>query len=366
MRLDGIDVPVQHAVCKPAYCLDPLRDLRWERFLAAHPRASMFHSSSWLAALRKTYGYECAAYTTARPGAELENAIVFAKVESWLTGRRLVSLPFSDHSEPLVDWEDDAQALESAVREEFERDGWDYIEIRPLRSFPFMKGLRSTQLNYSYHVLDLAPETNAIFENFHKSSTQRKIRRAEREGLTYREGSSEEFVDEFYRLFLLTRRRHQLPPQPKMWFQNLVESFGDALKIRLALKGGKPVAAILTIGFKDTLSYKYGACDARFNNLGCMHMLLWNAIREAKASGLRYFDFGRSNAGQESLITFKNRWGAAQSRVTYVRYGLSERSTNLFDLSAAQWKADTTKWVVSHLPSRMVSKIGELLYGHIG
>ena len=37
------------------------------------------------------------AFTTSRPNQELKNALVFAAVRSWLTGRRLVSLPFSDH-----------------------------------------------------------------------------------------------------------------------------------------------------------------------------------------------------------------------------------------------------------------------------
>ena len=35
------------------------------------------------------------------PDEPLENGFLFCRVESWLTGRRLVSLPFSDHCEPL-------------------------------------------------------------------------------------------------------------------------------------------------------------------------------------------------------------------------------------------------------------------------
>ena len=88
---------------KVSNCIEPLKDLRWEPFLARHPRASVFHSSAWLAALHRTYGFQPIAYTTSSAGEDLENAMVFCRVESWLTGRRLVSLPFSDHCEPLVD-----------------------------------------------------------------------------------------------------------------------------------------------------------------------------------------------------------------------------------------------------------------------
>src|SRR2546430_5296635 len=84
------------------YSLDPLEDPRWAEFVQRHPRASVFHTPGWLEALRRTYGYEPVVYTTSLPRAELTNGLVFCRVRSWLTGRRLVSLPFSDHCEPLV------------------------------------------------------------------------------------------------------------------------------------------------------------------------------------------------------------------------------------------------------------------------
>src|SRR5215467_14482639 len=85
------------------YQLDPIKDLRWAALVEKHPHASVFHSVAWLQALRNTYGYEPVVFTTSPPHAELTNAMVFCRIESWLTGRRLVSLPFSDHCEPLCD-----------------------------------------------------------------------------------------------------------------------------------------------------------------------------------------------------------------------------------------------------------------------
>jgi hypothetical protein len=349
-----------------AYRLDPLNDSRWEDFLQRHPRASLFHSSAWLIALRETHGYEAIAYTTSRPGNALENAIVFCKVESWLTGRRLVSIPFADHAQPLVDSEDHAMAIGETLEGDLEREGWDYLEIRPLQPFSVMSALHQKTVTYSYHLLDLNPGLNKLFQNLHKSSIQRQIRRAEREGLAYREGTSREFLDQFYRLFRLTRRRHKLPPQPKVWFANLMSSFGKALKIRLAYKDDQPVAAIMTIACKDTLSYKYGASDARFHHLGGMHLLLWKTIEDAKSSGSRFLDFGRTNADQPTLMTFKNRWGASQSILTYSRYSISLPGTHFLDTSETSWKADWAKYLLSHLPYSFVSMTGEVLYRHVG
>jgi CelD/BcsL family acetyltransferase involved in cellulose biosynthesis len=351
---------------KLAHCIDPLKDPRWDGFLQRHPRASVFHSSPWLQALSRTYGYEPVVYTTSSDGQELENGIAFCRVESWLTGRRLVSLPFSDHCQPLVDTTEDQDVLSAALEVEVERERWSYLEIRPLEPFNLAMPLQHTAVTYAFHQLDLESNIDAIFNNFHKSSTQRKVLRAQREGLTYREGSSETLLDDFYRLFTLTRKRQGLAPQSRNWFANLMECFGDALKIRVALRGDRPIAAMITIRHKETLTYKYGCCDSRFNNLGCMHLLFWNAIEEAKSSGLRFLDFGRTDADQQGLITFKSRWGASRSVLTYSRYGASANAAHVFDIYTSRWKSKAVKRVLKHVPPIFLPMIGQAVYKHIG
>ncbi len=364
---DKTEVEVAARNARAAFCIEPLQDRRrWDDFVLRHARSSVFHSSAWLDALSRTYGYIPTVYTTSPMGQELHNGIVFCRVESWLTGRRLVSLPFSDHCEPLVDTEEDRDILSAALERELHQGRWNYLEIRPVRSFGVCTPLCRKTMTYAFHQLDLSPDIGAIFHNFHKSSTQRKIRRAEREGLKYREGSTKKYLDDFYRLFTLTRKRHGLAPQGKRWFANLVECFGDALKIRVALKDDRAIAAIITIRHKDTLTYKYGCSDSRFNNLGCMHLLFWTAIQEAKSSGLRFLDFGRTDADQQGLITFKNRWGASQSFLTYSRYGVADNSTHLCDLYGSKRKARAVKSVLRLVWPAVLPLIGDMVYRHIG
>ena len=104
------------------YPFHPLADPRWAEFLERHPRASVFHTAAWLDALHRTYGYLPVAFTTAPPGTPLGNAIVACLIDSWVTGRRLVSLPFADHCEPLLeepaDWSPFAVFLEQKLQEE--------------------------------------------------------------------------------------------------------------------------------------------------------------------------------------------------------------------------------------------------------
>src|SRR5579864_2826368 len=82
--------------------IDPLLDSRWRALVDEHPDASVFHRVEWLQALHSCYGYVPVAVSYGLPGGPLHNGLVYCEIRSRLTGNRLVSLPFSDHCEPLL------------------------------------------------------------------------------------------------------------------------------------------------------------------------------------------------------------------------------------------------------------------------
>jgi hypothetical protein len=119
------------AVSHAFQSIDPLTDQRWPEFLSRHPRASVFHTPAWLEALRQTYGYTPLVFTTARPGEALRNGVVFSKVRSWLVRPHLVSLPFSDHVDPLLDDPSELPALLAVLKQGQARGQWRSAELRP-------------------------------------------------------------------------------------------------------------------------------------------------------------------------------------------------------------------------------------------
>ena len=340
--------------------LDPVQDLRWERFVGSHPKGSVFHSTAWLQALQKTYAYAPIVYTTTLPGNELENGIVFCRIRSWLTGRRLISLPFSDHCEPLITSPDELEVLVSALTHELEKRRWKYIELRPRCVFGTrMIGFEQGQ-NFYFHSLDLRPSVEELFHNFHKDCIQRKIQRADREGLTYEEGRSETLLNRFYHLLLLTRRRHGLPPQPLAWFHNLMDCMAEKTKIRICYKNDQPIAAIITLIYRNSLVYKYGCSDARFHNLGGMPYLFWKAIQDAKQSGLSELDLGRSDCDDEGLAAFKERLGSKCSLMTYWVYPAATPRVSFAK------KEHLSKSLFRRMPYKLLSIAGKILYRHMG
>jgi CelD/BcsL family acetyltransferase involved in cellulose biosynthesis len=346
--------------------VDPLQDSRWDELIARHPRGSVFHSTAWLEALQRSYGYKPVVYSSSAPGSELRDGLVLCQIKSWITGSRLVSLPFSDHCEPLVDEPETLLDMLTELRQGLRQDRWRYLEMRPLSDLSYADSFFQSAEQFFHHKIDLTPSLDSLFHNLHKSSTQRKIKRARREGLSHQEGASESLLKSFYSLFLITRRRHHIPPQPLQWFRNLIVCFGNALRIRVAFKREQPVAAILTLQHKNTLTYKYGCSDPHMNNLGGTHLLFWKAIEEAKNLGMTYFDLGRSAAENAGLMTFKERWGAVGSEMTYLRcYAMGERASRI-EASRHDWKLRMAKRIFAHSPDRLLSAAGSLLYKHVG
>ena len=343
------------------WTFDPLADDRWPELIARHPSASVFHTRGWLAALKGNYGYIPVAFTTSRPADPLANALVFCKVCSWLTGSRLVSLPFSDHCEPLVENEEQFTRLCAAADLYRDEEGWQYVEMRSANPVLDFSSRFSRAMTYHLHRLDLRPSLDALRKSFHRDCIHRKIMRAERESLGYEAGRSALLVQQLYGLLQLTRSRHHLPPQPVEWFQHLVANMGKDLCIRIALKESRPIAGMLTLDHGKTMMYKYGGSDARFNNSGATPMLFWRAIREAKAAGMEELDLGRSDLDNPGLLTFKERWSAVRSTLTTWR-----APTNVASVSSEYRKIRLTKEICSRLPEPVLRLAGRLLYRHIG
>jgi len=343
------------------HSLDPLRDLRWQEFVGRHPSASVFHTSGWLRALHRTYQYEPIAFTTSGPTEELRNSLVFCSVRSWLTGRRLVCLPFSDHCEPLVQNPEELSALCRFVQRIRKAERWKYVEIRS--ASPTLELERDFQrANPFYlHRLDLRPSLDALLRSFHKDCVQRKIRRAQREGLTYEKGRSEPLLQKLYGLLRLTRRRHHLPPQPLEWFRNIVDCLGEQTCIRVASRDGQPVAGILTLSHGKRVVYKYAGSYARLNNLGGMALLLWKTIQDAKEAGAEELDLGRSDCDNAGLITYKERWAADRSPLTYWRCPPAAKLA-----PTDGWRIRFAKQIFARLPDGVLTRAGKLLYRHIG
>ena len=349
------------ATCQPSAAiatLDPLSDDRWEEFLRRRPDASVFHTRAWLKALQRAYAFEPVVFTESSPATPLRNGVLFCRVSSAITGQRLVSAPFSDHCDPLVNSADELARLSSFAVDVAARERHRYTEMRP-RTAAVEPPFRPAS-TYYLHELDLTPGAKAIYANFHRDCVQRKIRRSEREKLSFEQGNSADLLKQFYHLHTRTRLRLGLPPQPIAWFEALLAEFAEHAAIRVAHFQGEAVACILTLEFQQTTVYKYGSSDERFNRLGGAQAIMWGAIEEACSKGHTLFDMGRSDLDQSGLIEYKDRWGAKKTLITYYRYPPAAARPG-----APSPALSVARKVFSRLPAAMATWLGRRIYRHL-
>src|SRR5262245_55484758 len=137
---------------------NPTEDPSWSELLERHSAASVFHSAGWLSALKQTYGFEPFVLTTS-PGPTLENGVAVCRVKGWR--RRLVSLPFSDHCDALVDEPDELSTILAVLTSQVRTGKWRSIEWRPKAVFgqAFESAARDCGLRptgqYCLHKVDL-------------------------------------------------------------------------------------------------------------------------------------------------------------------------------------------------------------------
>ncbi|HEY9509607.1 MAG TPA: methicillin resistance protein, partial [Verrucomicrobiae bacterium] len=75
--------------------VNPLAGNEWAESLARYPQSGVFHSIGWAAVLHDTYGFS-PLYFLARQNGQIEAALPLMEVNSAFTGKRGISLPFTD------------------------------------------------------------------------------------------------------------------------------------------------------------------------------------------------------------------------------------------------------------------------------
>ena len=76
-------------------------DHNWLAIASSNPNSNIFHNPAWSKLLADCYGYRSFMIAIADSNGEYLAGIPMMEVKSHLTGHRWISLPFSDHCEPL-------------------------------------------------------------------------------------------------------------------------------------------------------------------------------------------------------------------------------------------------------------------------
>jgi hypothetical protein len=339
--------------------INPIEFPHWNESLRSLPGHSFFHTSSWAEALKKSYGYQ-PYYFTLWEGGVLSALFPCMGINSTLTGKRGVCLPFTDYCEPVVSDAAQFQEMFAAAVDFGKKQKWKYLEIRGGESF--FRNEEPAEWHYG-HTLDLTAGSRKIFSGL-RDSTRRNIRKAEKEDIDITLFATPDALKAFCRLNAITRRDHGLPPQPRHFFRNVYDHIlsKEMGLIVLASFHGAAIAANVYFHFGDQLIYKYGASDRAFLHLRANNLVMWEAIKWGFDRGYRTLCFGRTEPDNEGLRQFKAGWGARERLIKYYRFDLQKSAF----IKAPHIVRPSHRKIFGKLPIPILNLLGSILYRHMG
>lgn len=320
----------------------------------------------WLDLIQTVYGFTVTRLEVRGADGVLRGHLPICALSSPLTGRRMVSLPFSDMCNVVADDDTTAQQLIDQAVELGRKHRARYVELRtgPSALLANREDFVAND-NYVSWRLALTPGEEKVWSGVEKP-VQRQVRKSRKLGVTIRFAQQREDMDVYHQLHVGTRSgKHGMPAQPRAFFRGLWDRFAadETVQTLFAEHEGRTIAGMVLFASGNSVHYAYGASDEQALKLAPNNLLMWESIAWAIGKGYQVFDMGRTARDNQGLMEFKRKWGATADPLPYYYWphvaGLASTSetSRKYQVLTACWK---------RLPLPVASTLGGMLYKHLG
>ena len=350
--------------------IDPCSDPRWDKFVESHPFGWIVHLSGWKKVIEQTFphikGHHLALIDTET--SEIKAGLPIYEIRSWLTGNRLVSIPFATISDVLISNSKQSSLLINEAIRLLKQLKYSHIEIRTLNSSPMVNHKQLIENHdYKHHYLDLSAGKEVIWNHFNYKSIRYEINKANKNKIKLKVAETENDLHTFYILYAMARKRLGLPSQPYLFFKALYNTFAESnnIIILLALFEDKAIAGHLLFKYNGRISVEATGINDDFRKISPNQFLFWEGIKLACSEGYKIFDFGRTSIYNTTLMDFKRRWGTTEADVyTFYsdfgknRIGTASRETSL--------SYRLMRYMCNKSPGSIQPMLSRFCYRHLG
>lgn len=310
----------------------------WDGYVNAHPAATFFHQYRWLTLIQKTYG-GTPHYLAAREQGQLVGVLPLMQRQTMGAGRVMISVPYADEGGLIADHPAAQAALLQSARDLGEREKAAHIEVRglaPVTNHP-------CDLSRVVLRLSLPSDADGFLTGLSKNM-RKKVRRAQRDGLTTTAGAAEH-LDAFYLVYSENMRDLGSPMHSQRFFSALFDFFpNQTLSILVQSAKQSVVGAAVAVQFGDVLTVLCAHSLRRHYQLFPNNLLYWALCEAAIKRRCNWADFGRSPKGT-GIYEFKKLWGMEDQQLYYemiaVRHSpkiMEKRDSNLYRIFSSVWR----------------------------
>lgn len=165
------------------------------------------------------------------------------------------------------------------------------------------------ELNREIVWVDTTMSPEELWRTHLEYSCQKNIRTAQRNGVNVFEGTTDEHIQEFYRIYQLTMLRNKASLSYHFcldYFKAFRDEMPHHCRFAMAEYGGRIVAATLYL-HDDSDVYSYlGGADAEFQHVRPTNLLVWETILWAHSAGKMRLVLGGGYKPSDGIARFKS------------------------------------------------------------
>lgn len=292
-----------------------MSDSDWDSFIASSRCPCVFQTSAWGTVVRAV-GQEPYRVSVKDENGNLSASALLIRrrtnaiLSSLGLNRAMISWG------PVANDNDSMRALLQALLRDARKHGIAEIRLTNdlFEALVFLEsGFSQTRTDLDHEiVVNTSRPREELWNNLDKDCRS-AIRKAERDGVEVFEGS----CDDFYGLYLLTRRRLKAKLTPKPFFKAIEDVMVplDMASFLIARLADQNVAAMVMLRFGGVAWYFEGASDERFWVHRANNLLQWKAMELAVQKNSRLYNLtqagspGNRESPAYGLYLFKSQFG---------------------------------------------------------
>jgi FemAB-related protein (PEP-CTERM system-associated) len=315
----------------------------WDSFVFQEPEGTLFHLTAWKRAIERAFGFQDRSLLVEQGGC-IRGVLPLYRISNWIQGPSLISTPFAVYGGICAADDTSRLALKQAACRIADETAVNFLELRePHRQFG--DAFQTKELYVTFEQ-QLGPEPEELMRGFPKD-TRYMIRKGQKNGLTAVTDNSQ--LGLFYDLYAESVRNLGTPVFSKRFFGILLDELKDAAEITVVRHGSKPLAAVMSFFFRDTILPYYAGSAHEGRQFAVNNFMYWDLLCRACEKGLRAFDFGRSKLGTGSYL-FKTQWNMRERPLPYQYYLVKQKSLPNFSPVNPKFKLAADLWKKVPLP----------------
>ncbi len=343
--------------------LESSEHTKYSEFIDKQENSAFEHTLEWAKVMFQNFGHMPTHLIAKNEKEEICGALALFECTGFTGQKKLVASPYAIYTTILADNENIKTELTKQAINICKEQNASFLQLREHKESHIFKDLQlKKQKNVFNMSLTLNEDINITWKKLPKSSIRWGIKKAEKSNLTVGKGVAPMHLDQFYNLFLQTRKHRGVPAYPKSYFQDIINAFqhkkNSNVKIYITYHNEEPIAAIFLIYYNNEM--RYFAAGATYErellSMQPYHLIMWQAIKDATEEGIAVFNLGGAteNTNDGGLLTFKKRWSNTIEEIPYYYYLHKEKElpsteeSNLIKAASKVWR---------HLPTPVINWI---------